>query len=92
MTWQPPTRPNGVITQYELRQNDTLVDTFNGFVLGCNDVNLLPSRFYSYTIQAFTSIGGGVVSAASVLQSPPDTPEIISSPMVETLSTYSIRA
>ena len=92
VSWQPPARPNGVITQYELRRNGTLVGTFNGSVLSIDDANLLPSRFYSYTIQAFTSVGGGAVSIASVIQTPPDTPENISAPAVETLSAYSVRA
>ena len=92
VSWQPPASPNGVITQYELRRNGTLVGTFNGSVLSINDANLLPSRFYSYTIQAFTSVGGGAVSTASVIQTPPDTPENISAPVIETLSAYSVRA
>ena len=92
VSWQPPARPNGVITQYELRRNGTLVGTFNGSVLSIDNANLLPSRFYSYTIQAFTSVGGGAVSIASVIQTPPDTPENISAPAVETLSAYSVRA
>lgn len=92
VSWQEPARPNGVIIRYELRRNNTIRETFNGSVLSFIDTNLMPDSFYSYTIQAYTSVGGGDISASRVIQTPPDTPEDISPPILEVLSANSIHA
>ena len=92
VSWQEPARPNGDIIRYDLRRNNTVIATFNGSVLSFIDTNLMPDSFYSYTIQAFTSVGSGDISASSVIPTPPDTPEDISPPILEVLGANSIRA
>jgi len=52
----------------------------------------MPDSFYSYTIQAYTSVGGGDISASRVIQTPPDTPEDIFPPILDMLSANSIHA
>ena len=88
--WQPPAQPNGVIVTYILRRDGLTV--FEGDALQYNDVNLRPNQGYSYTIQAFTAVGGSEQSLSSFIQTPPDTPEDISPPSVTVLSADSIFA
>ena len=89
--WSEPVPPNGVIIRYELRRNSTLV--FSGTDSSFVDTDLMPSQYYSYTVQAYTSVGAGVESAVSaVVQTPPDTPEGVTTPTLQPTSSTSIRA
>ena len=88
--WELPARPNGVIINYILRRNG--VNVFEGNALEFNDTNLLPNEVYTYTVQAFTSVGGGEESSPRSVQTPPDTPEDISPPNVTVLGAESIQA
>lgn len=88
--WQQPAQPNGEIVTYILRRNGST--TFEGTALAFNDTNLLPNQQYSYTIQAFTAIGGSEQSSPRIIQTPPDTPEDISPPTLTVLGADSILA
>ena len=90
VTWQEPARPNGVILFYELRKNGSLI--FSNNATSFNDTNLTPNQFYSYTVQAYTSIGGGEASSVRIVQTPPDTPEDISPPVLVVLGANTIYA
>ena len=90
VTWQEPARPNGVILFYELRRNGSLI--FSNNATSFADTNLMPNQFYSYTIQAYTSIGGGEMSSVRTIQTPPDTPEDISPPTLVVLGPNTIFA
>ena len=81
--WQPPAQPNGEIILYILRRDGLAV--FEGDSLNYTDTGLLPNRGYSYTVQAFTSVGGSEQSTSSSIQTPPDTPEDISPPTTTVL-------
>ena len=89
--WQEPTRPNGIITRYELRRNGSLILTAGGNTTSFTDVNLSPSQYYSYTIQAYTSVGGGDGSSPRVVQTLQDTPEGISPPELDVLGPNTVR-
>lgn len=79
ITWSEPAQPNGVIILYELRRNGSLV--FSGTETNFVEGQLSPNQVYVYTIQAYTSIGGGDESAPSMAtRTPPDTPEGVSPP------------
>ena len=86
--WDPPARPNGVIVSYTLRRDGLTVLEAN--TLSHNDTNLLPNRGYSYTVQAFTAVGGSEQSPSSFIQTPPDTPEDISPPTLTVLGSESV--
>ena len=86
--WQEPAQPNGAIVAYILRRDGLTV--FEGKTLQYNDTNLLPNRGYTYTVQAFTAVGGSEQSPSQFIQTPPDTPENISPPSLTVLGADSI--
>ena len=89
VSWTQPSRPNGVIVNYQLRRNGSLI--FTGLSTTYTDINLAPLQHYGYTVQAFTRVGGGEQSTTSVVQTESDTPEGVFSPQLEPLSSSSIR-
>ena len=90
VTWLEPSRPNGLILFYNIRRNGSSL--LNTSSLTYDDVDLLPHRYYSYTVQAFTSVGGGDISGPRVILTPQDTPEGVFPPQLFVLGPYSIRA
>ena len=88
-SWSEPSRPNGVIINYQLRRNGSLI--FSGPSTTYTDITLSPNRYYSYTVQAYTSVGGGEESTPSVVLTLPDTPEDVFPPQLEPISSSSIR-
>ena len=88
-SWNQPSRPNGVISNYQLRRNGSLI--FSSPLTTFTDTNLAPSQYYSYTVQAFTSVGGGEESTPSVVSTLLDTPEDVFPPRLEPISSNSIR-
>ena len=77
-SWTKPTIPNGVITKYILRRDNTII--FDGLQSTYVDNDLQPDQMYAYDIQAFTSAGGGDISASSFVTTQPDTPTGIAPP------------
>ncbi len=92
VSWEEPTRPNGIIIQYDLRRDSILILSTNGFTFTYVDTSLTPDQLYSYSIQAYTSIGPGAESSPREIQTPPDTPEEISPPLLQVLGPDSILA
>ena len=91
VTWSAPLRPNGVIINYELRRNGSLV--FSGTATTFTDAGLAPNQVYSYTVQAYTSIGAGEESTPpSIVQTLPDTPDGVLPPSLQPTGPNSIRA
>ena len=86
--WQQPAQPNGVIISYIVRRDGLAI--FEGNSLNYNDTGLDPNRGYSYTVQAFTAVGGSEQSASASIETPPDTPEDISPPTTTALGADSI--
>ena len=89
ISWTQPSRPNGIIVNYQLRRNGSLF--FSGPSTTYTDAVLAPNQYYSYTVQAFTSVGGGEESTASIVLTLPDTPEDVFPPRLEPVSSSSIR-
>ena len=89
-TWQQPAKPNGIITLYELRRNDSIV--FNGTGLVYIDENLLPDTLYQYDVQAYTSVGGGERSGPRFVTTHADTPEDVGTPVLTVISATAIEA
>jgi len=55
ISWSPPAKPNGLITAYELRRNNSLIQltTDTWYV----DYDCSPGTTYSYQVSAYNSIG-----------------------------------
>ena len=87
--WEEPARPNGIIVSYTLRRDGATV--FQGSSREFNDTNLSPNQVYSYTVQAFTGVGGGEESVPRSVTTPPDTPEGIQPPVLTVTGPNSVR-
>ena len=89
VTWQAPQYPNGIITSYEVRRDGTLVYTTSS--LQFTDYEVEPGQQYSYRITAFNS-QGRTVSPAAVTTTYSSSPSGMEAPVVEPLSSTSIKA
>ena len=90
VSWNSPEKPNGIITSYILRRNDTIV--YQGPDTSFTDSSLLPNQRYTYDVQSFTSIGGGETSPLSIVTTHSDTPTGIDPPTLVSLSSTSVLA
>lgn len=88
-TWSEPSRPNGIIIRYILRREGVVV--FDGNAQLFIDTNLDPDTMYSYTLQAFTSIGSSDETSIVSVQTPRDTPEEVGPPVATATDSATIR-
>ena len=88
-TWSEPSRPNGEIVRYVLRRGGLPV--FDGNEQNFVDAGLSPDTVYSYTLQAFTSAGGGDETSPVDVATPRDTPEEVSPPLTTPIDSMTIR-
>lgn len=88
--WTEPDKPNGIIINYILRRNDTIV--YQGIELSFIDNDLIPNENYVYDVQSFTVIGGGERSVSSLVTTHSDTPTGIDPPILSPLDSTSILA
>lgn len=87
VSWQPPARPNGLITAYELRRNGSLVQlTTESWYI---DYDCQPGTTYSYRVTAYNS-RGSVDSIATVATTLSATPGHIQPPSLTVLSSADI--
>ncbi|XP_055465169.1 usherin [Psammomys obesus] len=77
--WNPPERPNGLISQYQLRRNGSLLLVGGSDEQSFTDKNLEPNSRYIYTLEAKTR-GGSGMSEDYLVQMPMWTPEAIRPP------------
>ncbi|XP_004439711.1 PREDICTED: usherin [Ceratotherium simum simum] len=77
--WSPPEKPNGLISQYQLSRNGTLVFVGGREKQNFTDKNLAPNSRYSYKLEATTG-GGSSPSDEYTVQTPLLTPEEIQPP------------
>ncbi|XP_006890633.1 PREDICTED: usherin [Elephantulus edwardii] len=77
--WSEPERPNGLISQYLLRRNGSLVFLGDSEKFSFIDKYLEPDSRYVYTLEAQTE-GGNSTSDDYIIQIPVWTPEEIHSP------------
>ncbi|XP_071494817.1 LOW QUALITY PROTEIN: usherin-like [Diadema antillarum] len=89
--WFEPSRPNGIITSYQLYRNGDMVYTGNNSVLTYVDSGLTPNTRYEYVVAANT-IAGGANSSVHVAQTPTSTPEGIPAPTLTVLSATTMEA
>ncbi|XP_052593935.1 usherin [Peromyscus californicus insignis] len=88
--WNPPEKPNGLISQYQLRRNGSLLLVGGSDEQNFTDKNLEPNSRYVYKLEAKTG-GGSSVSEDYVVQMPVWTPEDVRPPCnVTTLGSDSI--
>ena len=70
LSWEPPTKPNGVITEYQFQCSGENHVMFNHTVIGSQTTTtlsgLLPYTNYSCSITAHTSVGGGPAATINV--------------------------
>ena len=89
VTWEAPQFPNGLITSYEVRRDGTLVFTTPN--LQFTDYEVDPGEQYSYRVTAFNS-QGNTESPAAVATTYSSSPSGMGAPMVEAVSSTSIKA
>ncbi|XP_063775500.1 usherin [Pseudophryne corroboree] len=77
--WTEPEMPNGMISQYRLIRNRTVISTRSGDYLRFTDVGLQPNSRYFYQLEARTEAGSNV-SNIYVVETPGETPEKIPVP------------
>ncbi|XP_028616049.1 usherin isoform X2 [Grammomys surdaster] len=77
--WNPPERPNGLISQYQLRRNGSLLLVGGRDDQSFTDKNLEPNTRYVYKLEARTG-GGSNMSEDYVVQMPVWTPEDVHPP------------
>ena len=87
LNWNPPTQPNGIITEYRLFVDGAL--RFSGIETTATIGNLLPSTLYTFIIEACTSAGCSNSSESSNTTLP-DRPEGLSPPSVVPLTPTSL--
>ncbi|XP_003474286.2 usherin isoform X2 [Cavia porcellus] len=90
--WSPPEKPNGLISQYRLSRNGTLLFVGGGEEQNFTDKHLEPNSRYVYKLEARTG-GGSGTSDAYIVQTPLWTPEEIHAPYnITVVGPYSIFA
>ncbi|XP_051920397.1 usherin isoform X1 [Hippocampus zosterae] len=88
--WDPPIRPNGLVTQYRLRRGAHTIFTGDHRDRNYTDAGLLPNRRYVYELEAITG-GGAGLSDKYVIKTPYSCPTGIPAPHnVTVISPYSI--
>nr|XP_019599683.1 PREDICTED: usherin isoform X2 [Rhinolophus sinicus] len=88
--WSPPEKPNGLISQYRLSRNGTLIFLGGSEEQHFTDKNLEPNSRYIYKLEATTG-GGSSSSNGYIVQTPIRTPEEIQPPYnITVIGPYSI--
>ncbi|KAM5238832.1 usherin [Ctenodactylus gundi] len=77
--WSPPERPNGLISQYRLSRNGTVVFLGSSEEQSFTDAHLAPNSRYIYELEAQTG-GGSSTSDGYIVQTPVWTPEEVHPP------------
>ncbi|XP_075060358.1 usherin [Mixophyes fleayi] len=77
--WREPEKPNGMISQYRLIRNGTVLSTRSGEYLNFTDVGLQPNSRYLYQLEARNEAGSNI-SDIYVVETPNDTPDKIPVP------------
>ncbi|XP_070624944.1 usherin-like [Bos indicus] len=88
--WSPPEKPNGLISQYQLSRNGSLIFLGGSEEQNFTDKNLEPNSRYVYKLEATTG-GGSSPSDEYIIQTPILTPEEIQPPYnITVIGPYSI--
>ena len=87
LSWNPPTQPNGLITQYQLYVDGVV--RFSGQGTSTTVSSLLPSTSYAFIVEACTS-AGCTNSSESSNSTLPDRPDGLAPPLVIPLTPTSL--
>uniref|UniRef100_A0A8C6X579 Usherin n=1 Tax=Naja naja TaxID=35670 RepID=A0A8C6X579_NAJNA len=80
ISWQPPSRPNGIVTRYNIYQNSHLHATIPGARAKYVASFLQPYTVYRFQVEGCTSKGCSLSSESLFIQTLPDAPEDIPAP------------
>ncbi|XP_013916323.1 PREDICTED: usherin-like [Thamnophis sirtalis] len=80
ISWQPPSRPNGIVTHYNIYQNNQLHATIPGARSKYITSFLQPYTVYRFQVEGCTSKGCSLSSESLPIQTLPDAPEDIPAP------------
>ncbi|XP_016076620.1 PREDICTED: usherin [Miniopterus natalensis] len=80
VTWQHPSKRNGVITHYNIYQHGHLCSEAPGNVTNCTATHLRPHTAYRFQVEACTSKGCSLSPESQTAWTLPDAPEGIPSP------------
>ncbi|XP_070813494.1 usherin [Pituophis catenifer annectens] len=80
ISWQPPSRPNGIVTHYNIYQNNQLHATVPGARSKYVASFLHPYTVYQFQVEGCTSKGCSLSSESLPVQTLPDAPEDIPAP------------
>ncbi|XP_056424309.1 usherin isoform X1 [Hyla sarda] len=87
--WREPEKPNGMISEYRLIRNGTVISTRSGEYLNFTDLGLQPNSSYSYELEAQNEAGSNI-SRVYMVETPEKTPEQIPIPYnITVLGPYS---
>ena len=86
--WDPPTKPNGIITSYELRRNGSLIES-RSTATTYTDNLVKPGTRYVYTVTAYNS-KGSVTSQPESVTTYSSSPTGVSPPALKALSSTEI--
>ena len=87
LSWNPPTQPNGHITQYQLYVDGVI--RFSGHSRTATVGNLMPSTSYTFIVEACTSVGC-TNSSESSSTTLPDKPDGLAPPLITPLTPTSL--
>lgn len=77
ISWQHPSKPNGIITYYNIYQNGHLHTTVPGTTSKCLIHDLRPYTVYQFQVEGCTSNGCSISPKTPPIQTLPDAPEDI---------------
>ena len=66
LQWSPPVPPNGIITQYSIQYNTTIINITDNMLMGTVS-GLSPETVYVLQVRAHTSVGAGPPSNITVI-------------------------
>ncbi|KAM3930149.1 usherin [Leptodactylus fuscus] len=90
ITWQRPTKPNGIITHYNIYQNGSLEVTVPGNRSSHTFHDLTPYTSYLYQMEGCTSAGCSLSKDSLVIETLPDAPSEVLPPDLHSDSPTSV--
>lgn len=90
ITWSLPGKPNGVVTSYTLRRNDSVINHWGYTVLQYTDTSISAYTLYGYWLTVCTR-GGCADSAKSIVKSGEGRPRAVRAPVLTVLTSYALR-
>ncbi|XP_037397596.1 usherin [Pygocentrus nattereri] len=80
VSWSPPSRPNGIVTHYNIYQNSQLSATVPGSSTSLTLSGLEPYQNYSIQVEACTEVGCTLSADSHSIRTPPAPPEGVVAP------------